>query len=123
MNVVKNIIGEKEYCKVYEVSDRKGKKVYVYKPVSTRIMEGYAGMNPEAAKVFHFTPKPKPNEILIDRTLKGEWKIRTIKHELIEKGLMDKGWPYWKAHEYADRHEQDRWDKLKIKKPKIEKGI
>ncbi len=97
------------------------KLVYIYKPTNHKIMHDYYGMNIDAARVMHFKPQPKTNEILIDRTLKGKLKSRTMKHEIIEKSLMDKGWPYWKAHEQALKHETDSYSKLKFKKPNLEK--
>lgn len=99
----------------------KHKLLYVYKPTSLKIMKGYAGMNADAAKVMHFKPQPKDNELLIDRTLSEGWKLRTIKHELIEKGLMDKGWDYWSAHTEACNKELKPFTKLHLKKPKASK--
>ena len=68
-------------------------------------MKDYLGMNPEAAKVFEFNPKPKFDEIFVAPQNKTEMD-RTIKHEVIEADLMkNNNMSYWEAHKRALREE------------------
>lgn len=75
----------------------------------------YAAMNPRAAKVMHFK-NIKKNEILIDKNLSLNRKVRDLRHELIEMDKMTKGkdkGKYWPAHNYATINEvrKTKWEK------------
>ena len=67
-------------------------------------LKDYSGINDRAAKVFGY-PKMKPKTIEIDKTLSSNTKLRTLRHELVERKLMSKGNKYWKSHKIALRHE------------------
>jgi hypothetical protein len=77
--------------------------------VDSRRLRDYSGMNPDAAKVMEFH-NIRPNEIEIDRTMPEETQCRNLKHELIEKRLMDEGMNYWQAHTYALAKEDEPFD-------------
>jgi hypothetical protein len=82
----------------------------VRKVSSKRILD-YAGMNPDAAKVFGYTNIRK-KEILIDKNLPHHTVLRNLRHELIEKELMDKGKKYFPAHKLALKREKrkTKWE-------------
>lgn len=73
---------------------------------SSKVMKDFEAINPEAAKVFKFKPAPKSDEIFVLKGTKGKELKRTIKHEVVEAGLMKKGSPYWKAHSIALQKEK-----------------
>jgi 3-mercaptopyruvate sulfurtransferase SseA len=77
--------------------------------VDSRSLRDYSGMNPDAAKTMGFH-HIKPNEIEIDRTMPEETQCRNLKHELIEKRLMDGGMEYWQAHSEALDKEHEPFD-------------
>ncbi|MCX6000693.1 MAG: hypothetical protein NTU41_14225 [Chloroflexi bacterium] len=60
--------------------------------------------------VYEFVPE---NEVWIDNDLQEDERPYVLLHELHERNLMDKGWPYSKAHadasrlEYRCRHHPD----------------
>jgi hypothetical protein len=79
----------RKYCKA--------KKIKVKEVPASRVKD-FAAMNYDAAKAFGF-PRIKKNEIIIDRTSKSDRKYRDLKHELVEKNLMErKHLKYWQAH-------------------------
>jgi len=93
MNRYKDLL---KYCR--------SKKIRVRHVPSRQLMD-YAGMNDEAAKKLGF--KRLPNKtILIDRRLPVKTKLKTLRHEVVEMGLMEKGEPYWRAHRTATRRER-----------------
>jgi len=93
---------KKEMRELLEYCEDKGIRV---KFVTSKVLYDYAGMNPGAAKIIGFKDI-KDNEILIDKTLPEYEQCDNIKHELVEKNLMDKGMPYWPSHLKALRAEK-----------------
>ena len=81
------------------------------KSVTSKKLYDYAGMNPDASKVMHFSNRKK-KEILIDRTLPLHKRLRNLRHELIEYNLMEKGKNYFPAHKIALKNEtkKTRWE-------------
>lgn len=77
---------------------------YRIKSVSSKVLKDYAGMNPYAAKQLGFR-SIRPDEILVAKDLSSEKRRRTVNHELIEAGNMERGMPYWDAHKVALREE------------------
>ena len=77
---------------------------YAVKEEPERKMLGYAGMNADAAKVFHWRHLG-PKTVEVDRTMTPAQQDRTVKHEIIEKELMDHGKNYRQAHSIALSHE------------------
>lgn len=81
------------------------------KYVKPKEIKGFYGMNYEASKELGV--KCPKNTILIDSSLKGRMKARTIQHEKIESYLMKKKHlNYKKAHNVAMSFEK----KHKVKK-------
>ncbi len=71
--------------------------------VGKNILKDYVGMNSEASTQMGF--KMPSNCIYILRGLSDKIKVHTLRHELIEYGLVRKGMGYWKAHCIALRNE------------------
>jgi hypothetical protein len=63
----------------------------------------YIGMNDKVGKKLGFRIKGKTLQVDNNLTLKE--KRAVLAHERIERGLMAKGSPYWKAHKEALRRE------------------
>lgn len=63
----------------------------------------YIGMNDVVGKKLGFPIKKKTLEV--DRNLTLKEKRAVLAHERIERELMAKGWPYWKAHKFALKNE------------------
>lgn len=74
--------------------------------VGKNVLKDYQGMNREAAKAFGFTPLPKKDEVLVSKDLKGKEFRETVKHEVVEQELMEKGSKYWPAHKQALKEEK-----------------
>lgn len=76
------------------------------KYVKPKEIKGFYGMNPEAAKHFHFKNYPK-NYILIDSKL-GAKKRKQVKiHEFVEYNLMHNNhYSYVKADRIASKMEK-----------------
>ena len=75
------------------------------KLVSPKRIKDFAGMHDKVAKVFGY-PKMKPKTIEIDRTLSIKTKVRTLKHEMVERRLMANGKKYWPSHKVALKKER-----------------
>lgn len=75
--------------------------------VPSKITKDFGGMNYYAAKVFHFHPCPKKNEVFIDREMSKKDKAETLLHEITEIDLMRHGHPYWSAHTKALKIEKE----------------
>ena len=67
--------------------------------VKDRITKDFVGMNYKAARAFGYHMPTKT--IYIDKQLPWSAKYHTLKHELAEIELMEKGKPYWAAHRKA----------------------
>jgi len=61
-----------------------------------RNLKDYAGMNWKIARSMGYSCAPKT--ILIASNMTWETKYRTLRHELVEVGLMKSGMKYWPAH-------------------------
>jgi len=85
-----------------EQARQMGYRVVFVKP---RVLHDYAGMNPEAARVMGY-PMPA-NEIRIVDEMDWKDNYRTLKHELVEMGLMKGGMRYYPAHVMALRYEHE----------------
>ena len=90
-----------EYANLKAECKKKGWRVVEVKPSQ---LADYSGMNSLAAKKFKFTMPAKT--IYIDRELDAKTKERTLRHEMIEAHLMQKGVGYWPAHRIATRKEK-----------------
>jgi apolipoprotein D and lipocalin family protein len=101
-----NLIPKDSY--VHSLS-AKGIKI---KYVPSKVLCDYAGMNNYAARQIHFHPRPKKNEVFIDRELPTKDKEITILHEMTELDLMRHGYPYWSAHKIALKQENKLYAKL-----------
>lgn len=66
----------------------------------------WAGMNYYAARKLKYKPKIKKDEIHIDRALSLRKRRETIKHEIVEAGMMRKGASYKAAHRVALKYEK-----------------
>jgi hypothetical protein len=88
-----------EYCKENGIT---------VKYTDSSVLYDFAGMNDKAAKDLGFTSIGKCT-ILIDRKLSAYQKFTTLKHELLERGYMDAGDTYWKAHVKATKREKKRF--------------
>jgi hypothetical protein len=77
---------------------------YAVREEPEKRMFGYAGMNADAAKKFGWR-KLGQRTVEVDRTMTPAQQERTIKHEIIEKTLMDRGRSYRRAHVVALHHE------------------
>lgn len=89
-------------CYVHSMS-AKGIKVTM---VSSKVLGDFAGMNNFASKQLHFHPRPKKNEVFIDRDMSKTDKAKTLLHEMTEMDLMRQGHPYWSAHKEALKSEK-----------------
>jgi hypothetical protein len=65
----------------------------------------YQGMNYYANRELRTGYDMNKNDILLDKKLSRKDKITTLRHELIERRLMSKGWKYKKADKIALRYE------------------
>lgn len=90
----KKLNGEIEKCK---------KQGYKVQFVPDKRTADYIGMNDVVGKKLGFRIKGKTLQVDDNLTLKE--KRAVLAHERIERGLMAKGWPYWKAHKEALRRE------------------
>ena len=77
-------------------------KGYTVRLVPSHKLGDYAGMNPEVARDWGYSPD---NTFDIDSGMSWEKKYRTLVHELKEYGKMKQGWKYWRAHRYASDNE------------------
>lgn len=91
-----------EYVNLLKICKKEGITV---KLVPRSKLKDYAAMNDKAAKVLGY-PRMKPKSIEIDKTLSSNTKLRTLKHELVERKLMAKGNKYWKSHKIALKKER-----------------
>ena len=64
----------------------------------------YIGMNDKVGKKLGFRIKGKTLQVDNHLTLKEQRAV--LAHERIERRLMAKGYPYWKAHRQALREEK-----------------
>ena len=81
---------------------------YTLRQLSDRAMEGYDGLNYQAAQVFGVDNIIiNENEILLNETSGFTLKIHTIIHEITESRKMKDGWSYWDAHKHAEKMEND----------------
>jgi hypothetical protein len=88
---------------VVNAAKKRGLKV---KLVDSRRLKDYAGMNDLIAKKMGF--KCPPRTIMADRDMSIPKQRQTLRHEIIERGHMAKGMPYWKAHKIALKNENKR---------------
>jgi hypothetical protein len=84
--------------------------------VPSKVLCDFAGMNNFAARQIHFHPRPKKDEVFIDRDLSKKDKIKTILHETTEIDLMRHGHPYWSAHKVALKKEDELYSRLRASK-------
>jgi len=77
----------------------------IFKVKRVNMGKKFYGMNYYANKELKTGFKCKPNEVLIDKNLKGRMKKRTITHEKIEAFHMKRGLKYWKADRIASKFE------------------
>jgi hypothetical protein len=82
------------------------KRGLTVKQVDTRRLKDYAGMNDLIAKKMGF--KCPKNTVMVDRHMSIPKQRQTVRHEIIERGEMAKGMPYWKAHKIALKRENKR---------------
>lgn len=69
-------------------------------------MLDYKGMNQEAKRELGLDRVEPDNQIDIEYDLSAELKFKTLSHEIIERRKMHyEGWPYKKAHPYAERNQ------------------
>ncbi len=92
-----------EWLALIAYAEKHGLKVVLVPPAK---LLDYAAMNDKAAQRIGY-PMPK-NEIWIDKSLPLATRVRTLKHELIERNLMGEGQSYWEAHVIATRRERKR---------------
>jgi hypothetical protein len=91
------------------------KQVFTIKNVGDNVLRDYAGMNYYAAKALGFKPRPKKNEILVDKHYKGAKRTQLIKHEEEEAHLMSHGYSYFTAHKLAldiEHKKRPKWMKM-----------
>ena len=89
------------YKAIYRELIRKAhRKGLCVKAVNTKVTRDFVGMNPYAAKEFGIK-RFSANMIWIDSDLNYRDKCVTLNHEIIEFGLMKRGWRYWTAHKGA----------------------
>jgi len=69
-------------------------------------MFGYVGMNKDASQPMGVPWPYKSSTIVIDKNIHGRERRRTEVHELVEKHFMNKGEPYWQAHQKAQKSEK-----------------
>jgi hypothetical protein len=77
----------------------------IIKEVPRESLKDFAGMNEYVAPIFGY-PRVPPKTILIDKSLPSKTKLRTLKHEIVERRLMAKGMKYWPAHVVSLRAER-----------------
>jgi hypothetical protein len=88
---------------VTNAAKKRGLKV---KLVDSRRLKDYAGMNDLIAKKLGF--KCPPKTIMADKHMSMPKQRQTLRHEIIERGHMANGMPYWKAHKIALKQENKR---------------
>jgi hypothetical protein len=92
------------------------------KRVGKKVLKDYAGMNREAAKAFGFKPLPQEGEVFVSKELKGKEFRATVKHEIVEQGLMKNGSSYWPAHEKALKSEKYASPDIDLPVPWVREG-
>lgn len=92
---------KERYNHLVAEAHKKGLRVHTVRDAKTR---DFVGMNSQAAKAFGL--KMRPNTIQIDKNLNLKEKCHTLRHEIVEFGLMKKGMKYWPAHKRALRLEK-----------------
>jgi hypothetical protein len=90
-----------KYNKMLREAHKQGLRV---RSVGARTLHDYAGMNNEAAREFGM--KMPRKTILLAKGQNYKQKANNLEHELVERRLMKKGMPYWKAHQQALRLER-----------------
>jgi len=89
-----------ELQELIEYAESKGYKVSF---VGKDTLKDYAGMNPEAGKLFGW--EIAPNEYQISNELSEERQADDLRHEIIEDNLMKHGMKYAQAHDIGLRLE------------------
>lgn len=90
------------YLKLKQICIGRGYKIEEVPDSKTK---DYVGMNDLAAKDLGYPKMPKKT-IYVDNWIDSKAKYHTLKHEMIERGLMAKGKSYWAAHKVALRREK-----------------
>ena len=75
--------------------------------VSDAYLEGFDGMNYEAAQFYEFPHRLGKQDILINEESGFNLKVHTIIHEITECKWMREGLKYWTAHTFAEVAEND----------------
>ena len=92
---------KKKFQELVDLAAGQGLKVEI---VPDKVTYDFVGMNPLAARQLGFECPPRV--IQIDDHLNWKEKYHTLKHELIELGLMSEGMSYGSAHKIALRYEK-----------------
>jgi hypothetical protein len=90
-----------QYWQLKRFSEAHGLKV---KTLGNDKLHDYAGMNDEAADEFGM---PFPRRTVATQPESWERKYKDLKHELVERRLMEKGWKYFPAHKRALEAEEE----------------